>query len=185
MDHDADRVHFPGPSASSWLSAALLYGVFLFWAMLGGNVVPRIVELIEESPQLAALAGAGYLLSPALGVMVSHHTLHGVLDGLDGERGVFRFAPGAASAWAGVFAWGTLMLSTMLSLLLLAALFAGKGGGGAEALAAAARAPLAALEGGERLVGLVHLGTWLSISAWCYDLERRMKAAAARGDRRV
>ncbi len=169
------------PTASSWLSAVLLYGAFIGWSFLAAIVLPSLLEMFEESPRVAALSSAGLLLAPAIGVAMVHHTVHGLLDGLDGSRGTARFFPGAASAWAGVFGWGVIVLATGLSALLLLAVFPIE----RDSLLTAARFLVRPHEGAPQAKALLHTAVWLSTAAYCYGLEKKMKAAAARGDERV
>lgn len=179
MSHD-DRAGRFVPTASSWLSAVLLYGAFFAWSFVAAVVLPSILAMFEEAPRLAALSGAGLLLSPAILVAMVHHTVHGLLDGLDGARGTMRFFPGAASAWAGLFGWGVMVLATGLSALLLLAVFPIE-----RSLGTALHLLARPHAGAPQVMALLHLALWLSIAAKGYDLEKKMKAAVAKGEPRV
>ena len=65
---------FPRPV--SWLSAGLLYIFLGLWMTFVAAVVPRLYELFETSPRLAALGYLGVWTSPIAFVGVFHHFLH-------------------------------------------------------------------------------------------------------------
>lgn len=173
---------FPRPV--SWLSAVLLYVFLGLWMTFIATVLPRLFELFETSPRLAALGYLSLWISPIPFVAVGHHLVHAFLDRADrGTKVAGGLLPGLGSLWAGAFAWFVIMFASSVVLLFLLVLFPPPPADGLSALGS-----LTTLLGtfawpfDDRARAGIHTLAWVVVAAQLYDLERAMKERAKRGD---
>ena len=169
---------FPRPV--SWLSAVLLYVFLGLWMTFVATVLPRLYELFETAPRLAALGLLGVWTSPIAFVASGHHVIHAFLDRADraergGRDGVARgLLPGLGSLWAGVYAWLVIMFASSVVLLVMLILFPPPP---PDQLLTMFAWPF-----DSRARAGLHTVTWVVIAAQLYDLERAIKERAKRGE---
>ncbi len=152
------------PRPVSALSALLLYFFFGLYAAAVIALLPRLVEIGEESPRLAALGYLALWLAPIPGLGLVHHLVTLFLDKASGERAL---VPGLAALWAGVYGWFVMFFAVSVSALVQLVIFP------PDSLTALARGfswPYAA--GGT--LG-VHTFLWVSVATMLYDLERSVR----------
>lgn len=171
---------FPRPI--SWLSAVLLYVFLGLWMTFVSAVLPRLIQIGDESPRLAILGYLALWISPVPLVAVGHHVVHLFLDRADGTKTRPGLLPDLTSWWAGMFAWLVIVFASSVVMFLLLALNPPERDG---VLLAAQNVPRMFLafawpfSGGS--AGL-HTVAWVVVAAQLYDLEHAVKARAARGE---
>lgn len=165
---------FPRPV--SWLSAGLLYVFLGLWMAFVAMVVPRLYELFETSPRMAALGFLGVWISPVAFVALAHHVIHAFLDRADvgGTKTPRGILPGLGSLWAGVYAWLVIMFASSVVLLVMLVLFPPPP---ADQLMTMFAWPF----DGRARAGL-HTFAWVLVAAQLYDLEQAVKERAKRGE---
>jgi hypothetical protein len=167
------------PRPVAWLSAVLLYVFLALWMSFAGAVLPRLVEIGEESPRLAILGYLALWVSPIPFVAVGHHVVHLFLDRADhGKKKGRGILPDLTSWWAGVFAWLVIVFASSVVAFLLLALNPPERDG---MLIAAQTFQALAWPFSGAPVGL-HTLAWVIVAAQLYDLEHAVKARAARGE---
>ncbi|MBX3192578.1 MAG: hypothetical protein KF819_36675 [Labilithrix sp.] len=163
------------PRPASWMSAVFLY---LFMGLLGGfvaSVLPRLIEIGEESPRLAALGYLALWTSPIPLVAILHHGVHAFLDHADRDTTVARgLLPGVSSLWAGVYAWLVIFFATTF-MIFVWMIVSPPEDSSVMGLARAFTWPF-----GEGVRAGVHTLGWVVVAALLYDLDRAVKARAAR-----
>lgn len=163
------------PRPVSWLSAVLLYVFLGLWVAFLSQIAPRIYDLIETSPRLAALGFLALWTSPIAFVGLGHHVLHAVLDRADREAKVARgLLPGLGSLWAGVYAWLVIVFTSSVVVLVVLMVFPPPP---PDQLITMFAWPFS----GRARAGL-HTVAWVVVAAQLYDLERAMKQRAKRGE---
>jgi hypothetical protein len=172
---------FPRPL--SWLSAVLLYTFLSAWLTFVSVVLPRLIEMGDESPRLAILGYLAVWVSPVAFVAVGQHVLHLVLDRAEvGAKKRRSILPGLTSWWAGLFAWLVIMFASSVVMFLLLALNPPERDG---MLLAARSVPTMFLAFAWPFAGApagLHTVAWVLVAAQLYDLEHAVKARAARGE---
>jgi hypothetical protein len=151
------------------LSGGLLYllnGAFVVFVMA---VLPRLIDLSEESPRLAALGWLALLKSPVTFVAVVHRAAHGVLDRLDPTK---RECGAVGSLWAGLFAWFGMLFSSLVAAFLTVAIFPPPVD--EDAVTAFVRV----LEDG-RITASVHTILWVAAASILYAVERASRQSDA------
>ena len=157
------------PAPRSLLPVALsALGLYVFHHVFNGLVVaviPWLLELWERSPRLAALAWLAVLTSPVTFVAVAHRLAHAVMDRFDREQGIS--GPAVRSLWAGLFAWFAMSFSSLVSALLLLAIFPPPADEGVTV------AFVRLLEDARLELG-THAALWVTVAAILYYVERRV-----------
>ena len=172
---------FPRPI--SWLSAVLLYGFLGLWMTFIAAVLPRLIEIGDDSPRLAILGYLALWVSPVPFVAIGHHLVRLVLDRADHGNSKRRsLLPDLTSWWAGMFAWLVIVFASSVVMFLLLALNPPERDG---ILLAAQQVPRLFLAFAWPFAGAppgVHTAAWVLAAAQLYDLEHAVKARAARAD---
>ena len=164
---------FPRPV--SWLSAVLLYVFLGLWMTFVATVIPRLYEMFETAPRLAALGFLGVWTSPIVFVGTFHHFVHAVLDRAErGSKPARSLIPGLGSLWAGAFAWFVIMFASSVVILFILILFPPQP---AEQMLTMFAWPF----DGRAQAG-IHTIAWVVVAAQLYDLERAIKDRAKRGE---
>lgn len=184
------------PRPVSWLSAVLLYVFLGLWMTFVATVLPRLGELYEASQRLAILGGLAVWVSPIPFVAIGHHFVHAFLDRADRSptpgtpvtpgpsagntrRGLL---PGLGSLWAGVFAWLVIMFASSVGVLFMLVLFPPPPPDSLVAELLHGILTSFTWPFDSRARAGIHTVTWVVVAAQLYDLERAMKAHAARGE---
>lgn len=172
---------FPRPV--SWLSAVLLYVFLGLWMTFVSRVLPRLIEIGDDSPRLAILGYLALWVSPVPFVAVGHHVVHLFLDRADhGTKKGRSILPDLTSWWAGMFAWLVIVFASSVVMFLLLALNPPERDG---MLLAAQNVPSLFLAFAWPFSGApagLHTVAWVIVAAQLYDLEHAVKARAARGE---
>jgi hypothetical protein len=171
------RFWLPGPTA--WLSAVLLYVFLSVWGMVAARVIPDLLEMLRTSPRLAVLGALGLWLGPIVLLSLFHQATHAMMDGLDprgassprpsADKGV---VPSIASWWAGAFAWLVMFFASTTTTLILLFVFPPKP---PEPDLMAYVSEAVAMQPGQGTIAFLYLGTWLTLAAWLFNLEKMAK----------
>jgi hypothetical protein len=129
-----------------------------------------LIELMRVSPRLAVLGGLAAWLSPIPLVAVGHRVVSAFLGRADPSAK----DAGAMSAWAGLFAWLVLWLSSSVVVFVL--LLINPPRPEPEQLVSA----FAGMSGGAAILS-VQTAVWIVVAAFLYEAERRMKKRVAAG----
>ena len=172
---------FPRPI--SWLSAVLLYVFLGLWMTFVSVVLPRLIEIGDDSPRLAILGYLAVWVSPVPFVAVGHHVVHLFLDRADqGPTKRRSVLPDLTSWWAGLFAWLVIVFASSVVMFLLLALNPPERDGmllavqNVPGMFRAFAWPFSGAPAG------LHTFAWVVVAAQLYDLEHAVKARAARGE---
>ena len=152
----------------SVLSALLLYVFHLAINVVAALLIPWLIELMEKSPRLGALGWLALLCSPVALVASAHRVAHGVMDHVDRSGQAPETSAGMASLWAGLFAWFAMTFSSLVSALLLFAIFPPPVDEGAFA------ALVRELQDVRLELG-THAVLWVAVAALLYYVERRVR----------
>jgi hypothetical protein len=76
-------------------------------------VVPRLIELLDESPRLAMFGFLALILSPGWFVAFLHRATHRTMDRVEGA------SARASSAWAGAFVWLVLFGTDLVTVFVM------------------------------------------------------------------
>lgn len=160
------------PRPTSWLGAIFLYFFLGLYGAVAVTVIPRLLELGEESPRLAALGYLALLVAPIPCVGLVHHLVTLFLDRADSSGK--PILPGLAALWAGVYAWFVIFFTLVVVGLVHFVLFPPEG---AMAVLRSFTWPYAS--GGT--LGM-HTFLWVGLAAQLYDLERSVRERAKKGE---
>jgi hypothetical protein len=155
------------------LSAFALYAFHHLFNGLAIVVIPWLLELGERSPRLAALGWLALFTTPVTLVGVAHYLGHALLDVFDRAGATRDPNPGVSSLWAGLFAWFAMSFSSLVSALLLFAIFPPPV---EEGMAAAF---VRVLEDARLEIG-THAVLWVVVAASLFAVERRVMRRAGR-----
>jgi hypothetical protein len=158
------------PSVQSWASALLLHLFYRLYAAAMGVVILMLLELMRVSPRLAVLGGLAAWLSPIPLVALGHRVVSAFLGRADPSNK----DAGKMSAWAGLYAWLVIWLSSSVTVFVLLLINPPKPE--PEQMVNA----LAGLSGGAAIVS-VQTVVWIVVAAVLYEAARRMKKIVSAG----
>lgn len=165
------RFWLPGPTA--WLSAVLLYVFLSVWGMVAARVIPDLLEMLRTSPRLAVLGALGLWLGPIALLALFHQATHAMLDGLDPKEKLAKgVVPSIQSWWAGIFAWLVMFFASSTTTFVLLFVFPPKP---PEPDFMAYLGEAVAMQPGQGTIAFLYLGTWLTLAAWLFNLEKMAK----------
>lgn len=162
------------PRPTSWLGAIFLYFFLGLYGAAAAVIIPRLVEIGEDSPRLAALGYLALLVAPIPSVGLAHHVVTLVLDRADSSSK--PVLPGLAALWSGVYAWFVMFFSLIVAALLQYVLFPPESASAVMVLRSFTW-PYASAGS----LGL-HTFLWVGLAAQLYDLERSVRERAKKGE---
>ena len=153
------------PHFASWVSAVALFFFAMGTSALFAFVMPFLAELMRKSPRLALIGMLVTWLSPIAVAGTIHRFTSGILDVAEPKA---RRTSVAASAWAGVVAWSAVILVSLTASFVMLILDPPPVDPD-RAFAAAFSVADVVTRG---VPGVVHIGVWIVLAAYVYELER-------------
>ena len=147
-----------------WLSAVLLFMLERAFGIVAAIVVPRLIDLLDESPRLAMFGFLCLIVSPGVMAGCLHRVIHRAMDRVD----MGGAAVHVSSTWAGAFAWLVMFGTNLLAMFVMLVLVPPPPNDAHAALFATVRAAVL----GEGAFTALHAVVWIAIAAQLFSLER-------------
>ncbi len=155
-----------------WLSAVLLLLLERGFGIVSALVVPRLIDLLDESPRLAMFGFLCLIVSPGFVAGCLHRATHRTMDGFDRAGSGTSASGRVSSTWAGAFAWLVLFGTNLLSMFVMLVLVPPRPNDAHLTLLSTLGAAVLGTSAGERTLNVLHAAIWIAVAALLFGLER-------------